>query len=161
MGMKVQRIDHLAICVRDLDASIKQLEAMGAELLMRRANEATGLASAQFRWGNINVTLEHPMTDQGPFAEFLRRKGEGIHHIGMDVENLNDAVAALEANEMRVVNAQLDGDVRHEVLLHPKSGLGVLWQLMEWQGDYKDDLEKRIEAAREGKIEIPGATRPL
>ena len=159
--MKVERIDHLALCVRDLDASVKVMEAMGAELLFRKANEATGLASAQFRWGNITVTLENPMTDQGPFAEFLRRHGEGVHHIGIDVENLDDAVQTLEANEMRVVNAQLEGDVRHEVLLHPKSGLGVLWQLMEWQGDYKDDLEKRLQAAREGRIDIPGATRPV
>ena len=159
--VKVERIDHLAICVRDLDASIKAMEAMGAELLFRRANEATGLASAQFRWGNINVTLENPMTDRGPFADFLRRHGEGIHHIGIDIESLDDAVSSLEANEMRVVNAQREGDVRHEVLLHPESGLGVLWQVMEWQGEYKDSIEKRIEAAREGRIDIPGATRPL
>ena len=158
--MKVERIDHLAICVRDLDAAIKVMEAMGAELFSRKANEATGLASAQFRWGNITITLEHPMTDEGPFAEFLRRHGEGIHHIGVDVENLDDALASLEANGMRVVNAQLEGDVRHEVLLHPKSGLGVLWQLMEWQGQYKESMEKRIEAAGEGRIDIPGATRP-
>ena len=84
-----------------------------------------------------------------------------MHHIGIDVENLDEAIASLEANEMRVVNAQLEGEVRHEVLLHPKSGLGVLWQLMEWQGEYKQNIEKRIEAARAGMIDIPGATRPL
>lgn len=159
--MKVDRIDHLAICVRDLDASIKVLEAMGAELFHRKANEATGLQSAQFRWGNITVTLENPMGERGPFAEFLRRHGEGIHHIGVDVENLDEAVASLEAQELRTVNAQLEGDVRHEVLLHPKSGLGVMWQLMEWQGEYKTNLEKRIEATQQGKIDIPGATRPI
>jgi methylmalonyl-CoA/ethylmalonyl-CoA epimerase len=161
MGMNIERIDHLAICVRDLDAATKQMEAMGAEMFHRKANEATGLASAQFKWGNITVTLEHPTSDRGPFAEFLRRHGEGIHHIGMDVENLDDALATLDQNEMRVVNAQREGDVRHEVLVHPKSGLGVLWQLMEWQGEYKTNLEKRLEAAQEGKIDIPGATRPV
>lgn len=159
--MKVIRIDHLAICVRDMEAAIRTLEAMGAELQFRRRNEATALESATFTWGNITVTLEHPLSDEGPFAEFLRRRGEGLHHIGMDVEDIGETIAELNAREMRTVNHQLAGDVRHEALLHPRSGLGILWQLMEWQGDYKEDLPARLDAARAGKVEIPGATRPL
>ena len=159
--MKVLRIDHLAICVRDMDAAIGTLEAMGAELQFRRRNEATALESATFVWGNITVTLEHPLGDEGPFAEFLRRHGEGVHHIGMDVENIEGAIDELNAKGMRTVNQQLGGDVRHEALLHPKSGLGILWQLMEWQGEYRDNLPARLDAAREGRVEIPGATRPL
>lgn len=159
--MRVKRIDHLALCVRDMDAAIRTMAALGAELLFRRRNDATELESATFQWGNITVTLEHPLSDRGPFAEFLRRHGEGIHHIGMDVENIEETIAHLHAHQMRTVNHQLEGDVRHEALLHPKSGLGVLWQLMEWQGEYRDNLPARIDAARAGKVEIPGATRPL
>jgi methylmalonyl-CoA/ethylmalonyl-CoA epimerase len=159
--MKVRRIDHLAICVRDMDASVRTMEAMGAELQFRRRNDATELESATFKWGNITVTLEHPLSERGPFAEFLRRHGEGIHHIGMDVEDIEQTIAELNGKEMRTVNPQLSGDVRHEALLHPKSGLGILWQLMEWQGEYREDLDARLEAAKRGEIEIPGATRPL
>ncbi len=159
--MNVLRIDHLAICVRDMDTAVRTMEAMGAVLQLRKSNEATELESATFTWGNITVTLEHPLSERGPFAEFLRRHGEGIHHIGMDVDNIEKSIEHLSDKELRTVNPQLDGDVRHEALLHPKSGLGVLWQLMEWQGEYRDNLPKRLDAAREGKIEIPGATRPL
>ena len=144
-----------------MDAAIRTMEAMGAELQFRRRNDATELESATFQWGNITVTLEHPLSDRGPFAEFLRRHGEGIHHIGMDVENIEQTIEHLNEQEMRTVNHQLAGDVRHEVLLHPKSGLGVLWQLMDWQGEYRDNIPARLDAAREGKVEIPGATRPL
>ena len=159
--MKVKRIDHLAICVRDMDAAIGTMEAMGAALQFRHRNDATALESATFTWGNITVTLEHPLSDQGPFAEFLRRHGEGIHHIGMDVEDIRSTIDELDGRQLRTVNPQLTGDVRHEALLHPKSGLGILWQLMEWQGDYKENLPARLDAAREGRVEIPGATRPL
>jgi methylmalonyl-CoA/ethylmalonyl-CoA epimerase len=159
--VEVKRIDHLALCVRDMDAAIRTMEAMGAVLQFRRRNDTTELESATFTWGNITVTLEHPLSDRGPFAEFLRRHGEGLHHIGMDVENIAETIADLNGREMRTVNHQLGGDVRHEALLHPKSGLGILWQLMEWQGQYKDDLPARLDASREGKVEIPGATRPL
>jgi methylmalonyl-CoA/ethylmalonyl-CoA epimerase len=159
--MRVRRIDHLALCVRDMDAAIGTMEAMGAELQFRRRNDATELESATFQWGNITVTLEHPLSERGPFAEFLRRHGEGIHHIGMDVENIDETIEHLNSKEMRTVNPQLAGDVRHEVLLHPKSGLGVLWQLMDWQGEYRENIPSRLDAAREGKVEIPGATRPL
>jgi len=159
--MDVLRIDHLAICVREMENAVATLEAMGARLLHRKANEATQLESASFQWGNITVTLEHPLGDEGPFADFLRRHGEGIHHIGMDVDNVERTIEDLEAKGLRLANKQLEGDVRHEALLHPRSGLGILWQLMEWQGEYRENLPARITAAREGKIDIPGATRPL
>ena len=159
--MKVLRIDHLAICVGDMEAAIATMETLGAELQFRHRNDATALESATFAWGNITVTLEHPLTDEGPFAAFLRRHGEGIHHIGMDVDNIEETIEELNARGLRTVNPQLGGDVRHEALLHPKSGLGILWQLMEWQGEYKHNLPARLEAAREGRVEIPGATRPL
>ncbi len=159
--MQVLRIDHLAICVRDMEGAVNTLQTMGATLLHRKANEATRLESASFQWGNITVTLEHPLSEEGPFAEFLRRHGEGIHHIGMDVDDIGQTIEDLEANQMRLANKQLQGDVRHEALLHPKSGMGVHWQLMEWQGKYRESLPDRIEAAREGKIDIPGASRPI
>ncbi len=144
-----------------MDGAVNTLQTMGATLLHRKANQATRLESASFQWGNITVTLEHPLGDEGPFAEFLRRHGEGIHHIGMDVDDIGQTIETLEANQMRLANKQLAGDVRHEALLHPKSGMGILWQLMEWQGKYRESLPDRIEAAREGKIDIPGATRPV
>ncbi len=159
--MQVLRIDHLAICVRDMEGAVNALQTMGATLLHRKKNEATRLESASFQWGNITVTLEHPLGEEGPFAEFLRRHGEGIHHIGMDVDDIGETIETLEASQMRLANKQLKGDVRHEALLHPKSGMGILWQLMEWQGKYRESLPDRIEAAREGKIDIPGATRPV
>src|SRR6266542_2959232 len=107
--MNVLRIDHLAICVRDMDDAVRTMTAMGAELQFRRRNDATELESATFKWGNITITLEHPLSDRGPFAEFLRRHGEGIHHIGMEVEDIEQTIAELNGQEMRTVNPQLGG----------------------------------------------------
>ena len=62
-----------------------------------------------------------------------------------------------ERLEARVLNAQLDPNgVRREILVHPRSGLGVLWQMIEWKESIRGDREARRAALRDGEVYIPG-----
>jgi methylmalonyl-CoA/ethylmalonyl-CoA epimerase len=149
-------IDHIALAVPDLDAAVEAMQTLlGAKLLWR--NPPHGInESAALELGGMLVVLEHPRTDQGIFAEFLRRRGPGIHHIGVSITNLDEAMADAERSGARLLNAQLTEGARREVLIHPKSGLGVLWQMLEWKPEIRDDIEARRKALREGEVKIPG-----
>lgn len=156
MTFRPHEIDHIALAVPDLDAAVEAMQTLlGAKLLWR--NPPHGInESAALELGGMLVVLEHPRTDQGIFAEFLRRRGPGIHHIGVSVTNLDEAMADAERSGARLLNAQLTEGARREVLVHPKSGLGVLWQMLEWKPEIRDDIEARRKALREGEVKIPG-----
>jgi len=161
MGFNPIEIDHVAIAVPDLDAAIACMtQLLGAKLLWR--HEPQGInASAALDMGGMLIVLEHPRTDQGIFAEFLRRRGPGIHHVGVSVTNLDEAMESAEKQEMRLMNAQLDtNSPRREVLVHPKSGLGILWQMIEWKPEIREDREARRAALRDGEVYIPGISAP-
>jgi methylmalonyl-CoA/ethylmalonyl-CoA epimerase len=156
MGFTPHEIDHIAIAVPDLDAAVETMQALlGAKLLWRHPPRGIN-ASAALELGGMLVVLEHPTTDQGVFAEFLRRRGPGIHHIGVSVTNLDEAMASAERSGARLLNQQLTEGARREVLIHPKSGLGVLWQMLEWKPEIRDDIEARRAALRDGEVKIPG-----
>ena len=156
MTFRPHEIDHIALAVPDLDAAVEAMQTLlGAKLLWR--NPPHGInESAALDLGGMLVVLEHPRTDQGIFAEFLRRRGPGIHHIGVSITNLDEAMADAERSGARLLNAQLTEGARREVLIHPKSGLGVLWQMLEWKPEIRDDIEARRKALREGEVKIPG-----
>jgi methylmalonyl-CoA/ethylmalonyl-CoA epimerase len=157
MGFNPVEIDHIAIAVPDLDAAIEAATTLlGAKLLWR--NEPKGInASAALELGGMLIVFEHPRTDQGIFAEFLRRRGPGIHHVGVSVSNLDQAIESAEKQEARLLNAQMDPNgVRREILVHPKSGLGVLWQMIEWKPEIRGDREARRAALRDGEVRVPG-----
>jgi len=156
MTFTPHEIDHIAIAVTDLDAAIEAMTTLlGAKLLWR--HEPKGInTSAALDLGGMLFVLEHPLTDKGIFADFLRRRGEGIHHVGVSITNLDEAMADAERSGARLLNAQLTEGARREVLVHPKSGLGVLWQMLEWKPSIRDDREARRAALRDGEVKIPG-----
>jgi hypothetical protein len=61
-----------------------------------------------------------------------------------------------ETQQVRLLNPSLNNDVRREVLVHPKSGLGVLWQMIEWNPSIRGDRERRRAALRNGEFVVPG-----
>jgi methylmalonyl-CoA/ethylmalonyl-CoA epimerase len=159
MGFNPIEVDHIAIAVPDLDSAIIVAETLlGAKLLWRNPPRPGAInESAAMDLGGMLIVFEHPLTDRGIFADFLRRRGQGIHHVGVSVSNLEDAIEDAERLEARVLNAQLDPNgVRREILVHPRSGLGVLWQMIEWKETIRDDQDARRAALRDGEVSIPG-----
>jgi methylmalonyl-CoA epimerase len=156
MAFTPAEIDHIAIAVPDLDAAVETMQTLlGAKLLWR--HPAKGInASAALDLGGMLIVLEHPTGDQGIFADFLRRRGPGIHHVGVAVTNLDEAMADAERQGARLLNPQLSEGPRRVVLVHPKSGLGVLWQMIEWRPELRGDREGRRASLRDGEVKIPG-----
>jgi methylmalonyl-CoA epimerase len=157
-GFDVEEIDHIAIAVPDLDAAVHAATTLlGAKLLWRHPPKERAINDgAVLELGGMLVVLELPLTDRGVFAEFLKRRGPGIHHVGVSVTNLDQAMEDAEKAGARLLNPSLDNPIRREVLVHPKAGLGVLWQMVEWNPDIRPDRERRRNALRNGEFVVPG-----
>ncbi len=149
-------LDHLAICVPDLEKAIKQFcDFFGAKFHFIVDNEELQMKMAFLTWGDKIISMEQPTTPASSFAKFLvRRGGPGIHHVGVQVDDIASAIKHLEKRGVKVVNTQLTGEKRREALVLPKDGLGVLWQMIEWRQDCADSLEARLEFSRDG-LKIP------
>lgn len=148
----VKRVDHIAIAVRDLDKSIALFETLfGAKLIMKKRGEMQGnpMAVAYMQVGENIFALDEAVDPDGFIARFIEQRGEGLHHIGLEVENLDGYIQALEAKNIRIPVKDLDGDFRREILLSPREANGVVWQVIEWQGGADLTLQERIERLHE------------
>lgn len=126
-------IHHIAIAVQDLDAALEFYhQALGVEVAGRREVPAEGVEIAFLPMGEAEIELLRPLDPGNSIGRFLDKRGEGIHHICVLVEDLDAALAQLQA-----AGAQLAGEVRSHpdgtryVFVHPRSTHGVLMELYQ------------------------------
>jgi methylmalonyl-CoA/ethylmalonyl-CoA epimerase len=133
------RIDHIGIACRDLNAKIAFYEsAFGLKLVSQETNAEQGVREAMLRVadaaaGTSYVQLLEPLGPDTPVARFLERRGEGIHHVGYGVTDIEAALSAIGATGIRL----LDSRPRHGSMgaaiafLHPADVGGVLTELVQ------------------------------
>ena len=144
----VKRVDHIAIAVRDLDKSIALFETLfGATLITKKRGMMQGhpMAVAYMQVGENIFALDEAVDPDGFIARFIDQRGEGLHHLGLEVDNLDEYIRGLEAKNVRIPVKELDGEFRREILLSPREASGVVWQVIEWKGGADLSLEERIE----------------
>ena len=144
----IKRVDHIAIAVRDLDKSIALFETLfGATLITKKRGEMQGhpMAVAYLQIGENIFALDEAVDPNGFIARFIEQRGEGLHHLGLEVDNLDAYIQELEAKNIRIPVKELDGEFRREILLSPREASGVVWQIIEWKGGSDLSLEERIE----------------
>ncbi len=134
-----KKIDHIAIAVRNLDESRKRLEALlGAKFIVESRNEKDLYRVAIFRVGeNIFSMLESTSPD-GFVAKHIERYGETMQHMGIEVEDIQKFMGHLESHGVKFSKYTEVAGVRKEVLVGPKNPLGVILQVFEWMGEYRD-----------------------
>jgi len=127
-------IHHIAIAVRDLDAALDfYRDALGLEMTERRQVPEEGVEIAFLPTGDGEIELLQPLDEDGGVARFLEKRGEGLHHVCLAVDDVEAAMERLQA-----AGAQLLSDeprvgahgIRY-VFVHPKSTHGVLVELYE------------------------------
>ncbi len=133
--MKIKRIAHLGIAVKDLDPPKKlycnnlNLEAKGEEEV------ATQKVKVSFiKVGETSLELLLPTAEDSPVAKFLENKGEGFHHLALEVEDIDSAVEELKAAGVRLIDEKpREGAHGTRVaFLHPKATFGVLLELVQY-----------------------------
>ena len=127
-------VDHIGIAVRSLEAALEfytkhlQMEVAGIETV-----EAEKVRLAMLPLGESRIELLEATAEDSPIARFLAKRGEGLHHIALRVENLAAVVERMKAAGLRLISAEPGrgaGGQRY-VFVHPERAGGVLLELIE------------------------------
>src|SRR6476619_1491807 len=126
------KLDHIGIAVRSLDAA-KIYEALGLQVGHTEVVETQGVRTAFLSVGDSNLELLEPTGPESTIAKFIEKRGEGIHHICLRVDDLESHLVRLKAEGYRLINEHpVPGAHGCRVaFLHPSAGNGVLIELSE------------------------------
>ena len=92
----MNKIEHIGIAVKNLDEAIKTYtELLGTECYKTEAVESEGVKTAFFQVGESKIELLEASNENSPIAKFIEKKGEGIHHIAFDVEDIEAEIKRL------------------------------------------------------------------
>src|SRR4051812_42942155 len=124
-------IDHLGIAVKSLAQARKFYESLGLEIHGEESVETEKVNVAMIPCGDSRIELLEPSSDDSPIAKFIAKKGEGLHHVALHVDNLEEAVEKLKASGVRLVSNEIKiGAGGHlYIFVHPQSTGGVLLEL--------------------------------
>jgi methylmalonyl-CoA epimerase len=125
---------HIAIAVHDLDAALGfYRDALGLEAAERREVPEEGVEIAFLPVGAGEIELLQPLDRSSGVARFLEKRGEGLHHVCLVVEDIEMEMERLRAAGARLLSEQPRVDARgtRYVFVHPKSAHGVLLELYE------------------------------
>jgi methylmalonyl-CoA/ethylmalonyl-CoA epimerase len=127
------RMDHVGIVVADLEAAlVTYCEQWGFNLLERVDIPEQLVEAAFLDAGNSTVELIMPTSSESGTARFLQNRGEGVHHICFEVDDIVEALAALRQQGLRLIDETPRQGVHGLVaFVHPKASHGTLIELLE------------------------------
>ncbi len=128
------KIDHIGIAVKSVAAALKVYEdAIGLKVSGRDELPADGVRVAMLDIGESRIELLEPTRPDSPIETFMSKRGEGIHHIALRVENIEETLERLKASGARLIDqAPRRGAHNTRVaFMHPSSTHGVLLELVE------------------------------
>jgi methylmalonyl-CoA/ethylmalonyl-CoA epimerase len=130
----MRKIEHIGIAVKDIEISNIVFEKLfGAPPYKQEEVASEGVKTSFFMNGPNKIELLEATNPESPIAKFIEKKGEGIHHIAFDVEDIVAEVARLQAEGFVVLNEtpKKGADNKLVVFLHPKSTNGILIELCQ------------------------------
>ncbi len=130
----MRKIEHIGIAVKSLETSNLVFEKLfGAPAYKQEEVESEGVKTSFFMNGPNKIELLEATNPESPIAKFLEKKGEGIHHIAFDVEDIASEIIRLKSEGFIVLNDQpkQGADNKLVIFLHPKSTNGVLIELCQ------------------------------
>ncbi len=146
----IRRIDHVAIAVRDCDRATEQyVKLLGAEhIRTEELREKAGVVRvAYLRIGENVLSLVQSLEPDGFINQHIEKFGEGLHHVGLEVDDLDAFVANVEAQGFRIPLRD-EFSNRREVVLRPRDASGVVLQVLQWTDGAADTMDARIERIR-------------
>jgi methylmalonyl-CoA epimerase len=133
-GGLLTEIDHIAIAVNDLDAAIEWYrDVFGATVAHRETVEAEGVEEALVKVAESYIQLTRATRPDSAVGKFLEKRGEGVHHIGYRVDDIEAALKALTDQGGQVVGEAPRPGSRGTTVafVHPKSAFGTLIELVQ------------------------------
>jgi methylmalonyl-CoA/ethylmalonyl-CoA epimerase len=130
----VNKIEHIGIAVKNIeDANVLFEKLLGVASYKSEEVESEGVLTSFFQTGESKIELLMATNPESPIAKFLEKKGEGIHHIAFDVEDIYAEIERLKKEGFVLINEipKKGADNKLVVFLHPKNTNGVLVELCQ------------------------------
>ncbi len=131
------KISHIGIAVRSLEeAGVNYAALFGEENLHRETVEEQGVDVLSFPVGDAVVELTAATREDSPIAKFIAKRGEGIHHVAFEVEDIRGELDRLKAAGVKLIN-ETPREGAHDMLIafvHPSGFNGVLVELCQKKG---------------------------
>lgn len=132
--MAIKRIDHIAIVVPDIEqAQAFYRDALGLEMTHVEQLDDQGVIVAFFPTGESEIELVEPIVADSGVARYLAKRGPGIHHICLEVDDIEATLANLKASGVQLINEQpvIGSGGKKVAFIHPHSTFGVLIEFYE------------------------------
>jgi len=131
--LKSLPLDHIGVAVENLEASLAVYKLLGVQVLKKESVPTEQVNVAFLATGECHLELLEPSSDESPIAKFIAKRGSGVHHICLKVENLPKVLADLEAAGVRLIDKtpRPGANNKQVAFIHPKAMGGVLVELSE------------------------------
>ena len=130
----MNKIEHIGIAVKDLNLSNGLFKALfGEEHYKTEEVKSEGVKTSFFKCGPNKIELLQATSQDSPIAKFIEKKGEGIHHIAFEVDNIYSEIERLESEGFTMIHKAPKNGADNKLIafLHPKSTNGVLIELCQ------------------------------
>ena len=128
------KINHLGIATKGIDEALKfWSDALGLENVHTEIVEDQKVRVAMLPIGESHIELLEPTSDDSPISKFLKKRGPGIHHIAVEVDDIAASLAKLKSQGMRLIDEtpRLGAEGCLVAFVHPASTNGVLLELVQ------------------------------
>lgn len=130
----IKKIEHIGIAVKDINNSNELFKKLfGQDHYKMEVVESEGVSTSFFMLGETKIELLEAKTETSAIAKFIEKKGEGIHHIAYEVDDIYQEMDRLKLEGFEVLNQEPKKGADNKLIffLHPKSTNGVLVELCQ------------------------------
>ncbi len=134
----MNKIEHIGIAVKNLEEANKTYQAiLGVASYKTEKVESEGVDTSFFKVGDSKIELLAATSPESPIAKFLEKRGEGIHHLAFNVEDIQSEIERLKEEGFVLLNdfPKSGADNKLVAFMHPKSANGVLVELCQEKPD--------------------------
>lgn len=132
----LKKIDHIGIAVNSLEDAVKFYETLGVNVTSYEEVPSQKVKVAFIKLGDSNIELLEPTSEDSPVAKFLNKKGEGVHHLCYEVNDVSESLDVMKKEGMKLINEEPVKGAHGKLVafVHPKSANGVLTELSQPAG---------------------------
>ena len=131
----IEEVDHIGIAVKNIDKVLETLkDGLGLDPSFKEDISDQKVRVAGFRIGQYVIEYIEPTSVDSPISKFLEKRGNGVHHIALRVNNINDTLESLKRKGYRLIDdvAKTGAEGKKIAFLHPSSFDGILIELCEY-----------------------------
>ncbi|MEH7106263.1 methylmalonyl-CoA epimerase [Bacillus sp. JJ1764] len=130
----IKKVDHIGIAVKSIEAALPfYTEVLKLPLIGIESVDNQKVRVAFIKAGETKLELLEPTSEESTIAKFIEKRGEGIHHVALCVESIEERIKEMKENGITMIDehARTGAGGAEIAFMHPKSASGVLYELCE------------------------------